>query len=55
MAAIVNHVINTWSGDPKKKCPLRFESGPSLVKRIKATYNLRKGDDGHEREDEVYQ
>ncbi|KKM23405.1 hypothetical protein LCGC14_1615510 [marine sediment metagenome] len=54
MAAIVNSILNKWAGDPKKKCPLRFESGPSLVKRIKGTYNLRKGDDIHEREDEVY-
>lgn len=55
MSAIVNHVIDSWKGYPdREECPIRFESGPSLVMRIRATYNLRKGDDSHEREDEVY-
>ncbi len=56
MAATVNYALDNWQGDPKRKrCPIRFESGPSLVRRIRATYNIRKGDDIHEREDEVYQ
>lgn len=55
MSAIVNQVITNWKGNPERtRCPIRFESGPSLVRRIRATYNIRKGDDIHEREDEVY-
>jgi len=56
MAAIVNYVIDNWQGYPERgRCPIRFESGPGLVRRIRATYNLRRGDEFHEREDEVYQ
>ncbi|MBA7625032.1 hypothetical protein ES703_32453 [subsurface metagenome] len=56
MAAIINYALENWQGDPeRKRCPIRFESGPSLVRRIRATYNLRKEDELHEREDEVYQ
>lgn len=55
MSAIVNDVLANWKGDPERVvCPIRFESGPSLVRRIRATYNLRKDDHSHEREDEVY-
>lgn len=55
MAAIVNYVIDNWKGRSViYRCPIRFESGPSLVRRIRATYNLRERDNEHEREDEVY-
>lgn len=55
MAAVVNHVLAAWHGNPERtRCPIRFESGPGLVRRIRNTYNLRKDDDAHEREDEVY-
>ncbi len=55
MAGIVNYVIDNWKGNPTlRSCPIRFESGPGLVRRVRATYNLRKEDDYHEREDEVY-
>jgi len=55
MSAIVNYVLANWKGNPERTvCPIRFESGPSLVRRIRATYNLRKDDFSHEREDEVY-
>lgn len=55
MAAIVNHVLENWKGNPERtRCPIRFESGPGLVLRIRNTYNIRKDDDLHEREDEVY-
>ena len=55
MAAIINYVLANWQGYPERdRCPIRFESGPSLVRRIRATYNIRKGDEVHEREDEVY-
>lgn len=55
MSGIVNYVLDNWKGNPERtRCPIRFESGPSLVRRIRATYNIRKEDDTHEREDEVY-
>jgi len=55
MAAIVNSVLDNWQGNPERdRCPIRFESGPSLVRRIRATYNIRRDDELHEREDEVY-
>jgi len=56
MAAIINYALDNWQGNPdRKRCPIRFESGPSLVRRIRATYNIRREDELHEREDEVYQ
>lgn len=56
MAAIVNYTLDNWQGNPERgRLPIRFESGPSLVRRIRATYNIRREDDVHEREDEVYQ
>lgn len=55
MAAIANYVINNWNGDLGKGMirPIRFESGPSLVRRIRSTYNLPP-DSTHEREEDVY-
>lgn len=55
MVAIANHIIQAWQGDPQDAvCPVRFESGPGLVRRIRATYDLRPDDDTHEREADVY-
>ncbi len=55
MACIANHVIDNWHGDPTmRRCPIMFESGPGLVKRIRATYNIRDEDIHHEREEDVY-
>ena len=55
MAAIVNYVLDNWHGNPERyRLPVRFESGPGLVRRIRATYNIRREDEVHEREDEVY-
>lgn len=55
MSAIVDYILTNWKGNPERvTCPIRFESGPSLVRRIRATYNIRKEDHHHEREDEVY-
>lgn len=55
MVCIANYIIDNWKGDPSKAVPLiRFESGPGLVKRIRNTYNLRQGDNSHEREEDVY-
>jgi len=55
MVAIVNYILVNWKGySSRKSSPIRFESGPSLVRRIRATYNIRPDDYAHEREDEVY-
>ena len=55
MVAIANYVIDNWNGEPVHiACPIRFESGPGLVRRVRATYNLRDGDRGHEREEDIY-
>jgi len=55
MACIANYIIDNWRGDPNNTiCPIRFESGPGLVKRIRATYNIPADDTRHEREEEVY-
>ena len=52
--AISNRAINNWDGDPDRSaCPIRFESGPGVIRRIRATYNL-SFDAHHEREEDVY-
>ena len=41
MACIANYVIDRWRGDPSGTLsPVRFENGPGLVRRIRATYNI---------------
>lgn len=48
-------VINNWKGDPgASRCPIKFETGPRLVQRIRATFNLPEDDRHHEREEDVY-
>lgn len=56
MIAIANAVIERWQGDPQKSSfrPIRFESGPGLVRRIRSTFNLPMGETNHEREEDVY-
>lgn len=57
MAAIVNHIIDHWHGEPRiggLRPPILFESGPGLVRRIRATYSRRLEDYEHEREEDVY-
>ncbi len=55
MVAIANAVIEKWQGDPDTNFtrPIRFESGPGLVRRIRSTFNL-SGESTHEREEDVY-
>lgn len=54
MAAIAAVIFASWEGDPSAAvCPVRFVSGPGLVRRIRATYNLPP-DSQHEREEQVY-
>jgi DNA replication protein DnaC len=55
MIAIANHVIDHWCGEPGQvRRPVVFEKGPGLVRRIRATYNLRDRDNHHEREEDIY-
>ncbi len=62
MAAIANYAINHWNGEPEvnhwgstaTRCPIRFEKGPGLVLRVRATYSIREKDDRHEREEDIY-
>jgi len=55
MVAVANYVIDHWNGEPGQIYrPIVFERGPGLVRRIRATYNLRDGDNYHEREENIY-
>jgi DNA replication protein DnaC len=50
--AACNKIIESWEG---RMCPVRFESGPGLVRRIRATYNPVPGQEPyHETEEMVY-
>lgn len=52
--AIANLAIDNWNGNPDcSVCPIRFESGPGLIRRIRATYNVGPYA-GHEKEEDVY-
>ena len=55
MVAVANYVIDHWNGEPGQIFrPIVFEKGPGLVRRIRATYNLRDRDNYHEREEDIY-
>jgi len=56
MACITNLIFDNWKGQPSNRssCPIRFISGPDLVRRIRSTYGIRKEDNVHEREEDVY-
>ena len=56
MACIANHIIDSWRGDPANATlPVRFEKGPGLVRRIRATYNIPDEQKPyHETEEQVY-
>lgn len=55
MVAIANYVFDNWKMEPGRgRSPIIFAKGPGLVRRIRATYNLREDDQTHEREEEVY-
>ncbi len=52
--ASANLIIERWAEDPDWAiCPVRMESGPGLVRRIRATYNAAPGQ-LHETEEDVY-
>jgi DNA replication protein DnaC len=55
MVAIANYVIDHWAGEPGNlDTAVKFEKGPNLVRRIRATYSIRAWDDDHEREEDIY-
>jgi DNA replication protein DnaC len=56
MVAIANYAIDHWNGEPEadRRCPIRFEKGPGLVLRVRATYSIRDKDNYHEREEDIY-
>ncbi len=55
MIAIANVIIKDWTEPQIAKYPLKikFVSGPGLVRRIRATYNIIK-DGHHETEEDIY-
>jgi len=62
MVAVANYIIDHWKGEPEvdrwgspaTRCPIRFEKGPGLVLRIRATYSIREKDNHHEREEDIF-
>ena len=56
MACIATYLINNWHGDPSgTSLPIRFENGPGLVRRVRATYNIPETQKAyHETEEQVY-
>ena len=55
MVAAANRIIGKWNGNLEALCRVRFETGPGLVRRIRATYNLTEEQRPlHETEEDVY-
>lgn len=56
VACAMNYLVDTWPVDPRSPVlPVRYETGPSLGLRVRATYNMREGDvQWRETEAEVY-
>ena len=55
MVAVANFIIDHWEGEPNQIYkPICFQSGPGLVRRVRATYNLSRDESKHEREMDVY-
>lgn len=53
--AACNLIINSWDGDPEHAlCPVSYLSGPAMVKRVRATYNIPRDQPEHETEEMVY-
>lgn len=49
------HIIDRWCGDPENAVrPVLFQTGPGLIVRVRATYNIRHEEFWHETEEEVY-
>lgn len=54
--AVCNLIIDHWDGDPEHDAqrPVAYLSGPALVKRVRATYNMPRDQQWHETEEMVY-
>ena len=56
VVAIANYVTDHWEGEPGTfSDPIRFESGPGLVRRVRATYGAKVGSIRQESEMEIYE
>lgn len=55
MACIATYLIDNWRSDPSSTgLPIRFENGPGLVRRVRATYNIPDAQKPyHETEEQV--
>jgi len=54
MSCMAAHIIDNWDGNPERaRCPIRFISGPEMVRRIRATYDV-SDNQRHERETDIY-
>lgn len=56
-AAIANQIFALWNDDPDPRpgCPVLYHTDPTLLVRIRATYNVRPGEESwRETEKEVY-
>jgi DNA replication protein DnaC len=55
VVAVAHRIIDCWCGDPEGAiCPVLFQTGPGLIVRVRATYNIRPDEVWHETEEEVY-
>ncbi len=51
--AVAHRIFQRWDGDPgRASCPVRYETGPGLLVRIRATYD--RGVSGLDTEERVY-
>lgn len=53
VAAIANRLIQRWAGVPGEPCPVMYQTGTGLLRRIRGSYNLASGST-HETEEEIY-
>ncbi len=52
---VANRLFERYEGDIPAPCPVRYETGPGLLVRVKATYNIHPGEEARrETEEEVY-
>lgn len=52
---VSNQLFEAHQGDLSAPCPVRYETGPGLLVRVRATYNIKPGEEAwKETEEEVY-
>lgn len=56
VAAIAHRILDRWSGEPEgARCPIRYETGPSLLLRVRRAYDRpRDSDFWQEAEADIY-